>query len=257
MPDTPVTSLDKALALLDILARSGRDGLKALAKGAGLTPPTAHRLLAVLSRAGYVRQDPRTREYMLSLKLLELGAKVAGGLDLPAVARPVMKELSELSGETVNLVIFDNNEAVYVAQESASRSMLRMFTRVGARVPLYCTGVGKAYLASLDPGEACRILEASTLTRLTGRTLVTVDAVLEELMRVQQRGFAVDDEEVETGVRCVAALIPGPNGQAAGGMSISGPSARLTTERIPGMGAALARAALEVAARLGHAPARP
>lgn len=257
MPDTTVTSLDKALALLDILGGAGRAGVKALALAAGLPPPTAHRLLAVLCRAGYARQDPRTKEYMLSLKLLELGAKVAGGLDLPAVARPVMKELAEISGETVNLVVFDNREAVYVAQESATRSLLRMFTRVGARVPLYCTGVGKAYLASLDPVQARLILNGSKLTPLTGKTFSTVDALEEELERVRQRGFAVDDEEVETGVRCVAALIPGPDGQAAGGMSISGPSARITPERIPGMGEALKRAALDVSMRLGHPQARP
>jgi DNA-binding IclR family transcriptional regulator len=248
--------LDKALGLLDVLGRCGRGGVKALAEAAGLPPPTAHRLLAALCRAGYARQDPRSREYMLSLKLLELGAKVAGGLDLPAVARPVMKELGEISGETVNLVVFDGLEAVYVAQESASRSMLRMFTRVGARVPLHCTGVGKAYLASLDPARAQRIVEGATLARLTDKTITAVEGLLEELERVRQRGFAVDDEEVETGVRCVAALIPGPDGNTAGGMSISGPSARITSERIPGMGAALVRAAMEVSSRLGHAQAR-
>ena len=202
-----MTSLDKALSIIDALGRHGRAGIKTLAQATGFPPPTVHRLLAVLAQSSYVRQDPQTKEYLLSVKLLELGAKVRGQLDLIALARPFMKEISESSGETVNLVVFDHFEAVYVEQESNTRTMLRMFTRVGARVPLYCSGVGKAYLAAQDEAKALEYFAGQAKTRHTDRTIVDSDTFRGELAMIRRRGYAVDNEEMEAGVCCAAALI--------------------------------------------------
>ncbi|WP_243358820.1 IclR family transcriptional regulator [Fundidesulfovibrio terrae] len=254
-PDTHApTSLDKALALLDGLGRLGRAGIKALSEETSIPAPTVHRLLGVLGRSGYVRQDPDSRQYHLSLKLLELGAKVRTGLDLAAAARPLMRELAESTRETVNLVVFDNQEAVYVEQESGARSMLRMFTRVGARVALYCSGVGKAFLAAGSDEAALDYLAGVEAVRHTPRTIVAPEALLDELARIRRHGYAVDDEEMEEGVRCVAALILRASGEPAGAMSLSGPSARLTPERLPELGLTLARAAEAISAELGWRP---
>jgi DNA-binding IclR family transcriptional regulator len=246
-----MTSLDKALTLIDALALCGRAGIKTLATATGFPPPTVHRLLALLAQKSYVRQDPQTKEYLLSVKLLELGAKVRGQLDLITLARPFMKEIMESSGETVNLVVFDNFEAVYVEQETNTRAMLRMFTRVGARVPLYCSGVGKAYLAAQDEAKALEYFEAQPKTRHTDRTIMDQETFLGELATIRGQGYAVDNEEMEAGVRCAAALIRQFKGQVAGAMSISGPSARLTLDRITEMGLALKRATGTISAQMG------
>jgi DNA-binding IclR family transcriptional regulator len=250
-----MTSLDKALTLIDALARRGRAGIKHLAQATGFPPPTVHRLLGVLAQKSYVRQDPKTKEYLLSVKLLELGAKVRGQLDLITLARPFMKEIMESSGETVNLVVFDNLEAVYVEQEANTRAMLRMFTRVGARVPLYCSGVGKAYLAAQDEAKALEYFMAQPKTRHTDRTIVDQDLFLRELATIRAQGYAVDNEEMEAGVRCAAALIRQFKGQVAGAMSISGPSARLTLEKIAEMGLALKHVASSISAEMGYVQA--
>jgi len=247
-----VTSLEKALALLDALAARGSAGVAELSRGTGMPPPTVHRLLTVLAAARYVRQETGSRNYRLSIKLLELGARVRAELDLADAARPVMQVLAGETGEAVNLVVFDNGEAVYVEQECATSSMLRLFTRVGARVPLACSGVGKAYLASLDPAQALALFEAAPRTARTPRTILTPDVFREELERARRQGYAVDDEEMETGVRCVAALIRRTGGLAAGALSVSGPSARLTPGAIPGLGLRVARAAADISALLGH-----
>lgn len=246
-----MTSLDKALALLDALGRLGHAGIKALSQTTGIPPSTVHRLLSVLAQGSYVRQDPKNREYRLSIKLLELGAKVRSGLDLAGLAGPFMKRLARQSGETVNLVVFDNVEAVYVEQESETRSMLRMFTRVGARVPLYCSGVGKAFLATWDEQAVRGYFRRARALRRTPRTILDVEKLLGELAVIRGTGYAVDNEEMEEGVRCAAAVVYRFQGQVAGAMSISGPSARLPLERMPEAGAMLLREASALSGHLG------
>jgi len=248
-----MTSLDKALTLIDALSQLGRAGIKILAQATGFPPPTVHRLLAVLAQKSYVRQDSQTKEYLLSVRLLELGAKVRGQLDLITLSRPFMKEIMESSGETVNLVVFDNFEAVYVEQETNTRAMLRMFTRVGARVPLYCSGVGKAYLAAQDVAKALEYFEAQPKTRHTDRTIIDPKTFLDELATIRGQGYAVDNEEMEAGVRCAAALIRQFKGQVAGAMSISGPSARLTLEKVAEMGLVLKRVTSSISTEMGFA----
>ncbi|GFK93197.1 Transcriptional regulator KdgR [Fundidesulfovibrio magnetotacticus] len=249
-----MTSLDKALVLLDALAARGRAGVGELARATGMPPSTVHRLLAVLASWRYVRQEPGSRDYRLSIRLLELGARVRAELDLAAAARPFMEALARETGEAVNLVVFDADEAVYVEQECATRSMLRLFTRVGARVPLSCSGVGKAYLASLDSDKAMACFESSPRAARTPRTILNPGAFLRELEAVRRQGYAVDDEEMETGVRCAAALIRQAGGLPAGALSVSGPSARLTPERLPELGALVIRVAADISAQMGHAP---
>lgn len=246
-----MTSLDKALAILDTLGARSRAGVKELAQQTGMPPSTIHRLLATLARCGYVRQDPATKQYHLSLKLLELGAKVRIDLDIVVAARPHMRRLMEKSGETVNLVMFDAGEAVYVEQEANTRAMLRMFTRVGARVPLYCSGVGKAFLAWLGDEAALEYFIKVDKKRHTQGTIMEPDGLLQELRTIRQTGYAVDDEEMEAGVRCVAALIFQAGPAVAGAMSISGPSARLPSERLPELANLLLDASRTVSAQLG------
>lgn len=247
----PETSLDKALRLLDILCAQGRSGVTALAQLSGYPAPTVHRLLAVLARNGYVTHDPRTREYVLALKFLEMGARVRNDIPLASLTMPAMRELMEVSGETVNLVVFEHLEAVYVEQVVNPRSMLLMFTRIGARAPLFCSGVGKAYLATQEDtfiDEYCATVERIRRTR---HTIVEETALRQELCRIRRQGYAVDDEEMEYGVRCVAALIRRSSNVVLGGISISGPTARVTPDVLSRLGLEVRRAAEEISTGLG------
>jgi DNA-binding IclR family transcriptional regulator len=171
---------------------------------------------------------------MLSLKCLEISSRLKDNLKIITAARPLMQKLMEKTGETVNLVSFENMEAVYIDQLSNTKSLLRMFTRVGARVPLHSSGVGKAFLAARPPAEALDYFRSAKKVRHTKNSLVKEDEFLRDLEETRDRGYAVDREEFEEGVGCIAAAIT-QKGEVAGAMSISGPSSRLfgaNTERL-------------------------
>jgi len=228
------TSLDKALNVLETIAQAGDTRLSELAETTGYPAATIHRILGVLVRRRYVRQDPATKKYMLSLKCLEISSRLKDNLEIITAARPLMQKLMEKTGETVNLVSFENMEAVYIDQLSNTKSLLRMFTRVGARVPLHSSGVGKAFLAARPPAEALDYFRSAKKVRHTKNSLVKEDEFLRDLEETRDRGYAVDREEFEEGVGCIAAAIT-QKGEVAGAMSISGPSSRLfgaNTERL-------------------------
>ena len=163
---------------------------------------------------------------MLSLKCLEISSRVKDNLEIITAARPVMQKLMERAGETVNLVCFEDMEAVYVDQISNTKSLLRMFTRVGARVPLHSSGVGKAFLAGRPPAEVLDYFRSAKKVRYTENSLVKEDEFLRDIEETRTRGYAVDREEFEDGVGCIAVVIT-QKGEVAGAMSISGPSSRL------------------------------
>lgn len=246
------TSLDKALSLLDILCKEGKASIKSLSRLSGLPAPTVHRLLAVLARNNFVRHDPVSREYALAVKFLEFGARVRGDLPLASLAMPAMRELMEISGETVNLVVFEHDEAIYVEQVVNPRAMLLMFTRIGARIPLYCSGVGKAYLAAQPPDFATAYLSRVQPLQRTCHTIVDEAALHDELQHIRRMGYAIDHEEMEYGVRCAAALIRQSQDVILGALSVSGPIARVTSENADRLGLQVRRAAEEISRGLGY-----
>ncbi len=217
-----VKSVDRALALLEALARAdGPVGLADLAQGTGLPPGTAHRLLAGLLTRGYVRRAG-TRKYAIGSTALRLGE--AAQRSLARSARPYLAELVEISGETANLAVLEADDVVYVAQVSSPHT-LRMFAEIGRHVPPHSTAVGKVLLADLPRERAEAVLARTGLARRTPSTITDPAAFLAELDAVQQRGWAADQEEQETGVRCVAVPVGGP-GQVVAAMSVSGPADR-------------------------------
>jgi DNA-binding IclR family transcriptional regulator len=243
------TSLDKALNVLETIAQAGDTRLSTLVESTGYPPATIHRILKVLVRRRYVRQYPASRKYMLSLKCLELSSRVKDNLEIITAARPVMQKLVEKTGETVNLVSFEDMEAVYIDQISNTKSLLRMFTRVGARVPLHSSGVGKAFLSGRPPAEALEYFRSTKKVRYTKNSLLKEDEFLRDLEATRTRGYAVDREEFEDGVGCIAAIIT-QNGQVAGAMSISGPSSRLFGANTDRLAAEVVRSAAMISQHL-------
>jgi IclR family acetate operon transcriptional repressor len=220
--DTRVRSLERAFELLEHLANAGgRLALTELAEVSGLPMPTIYRLMRTLVNRGYVRQEPSKR-YALGPRLIHLG-ETAGRL-LGSWARPALAGLVDEVGETANMAVLEGDEVVYVAQVPSRHSM-RMFTEVGRRVSPHCTGVGKALLAQLPEEQTREIIARTGLPARTPHTITDPQALLEELARIRHRGYALDDEEQEIGVRCVAVPLIGAPAPAA--ISISGPDARL------------------------------
>jgi IclR family acetate operon transcriptional repressor len=250
-----VRSLVRGLQVLEILARTPELSLTEIARRANLPFSTTHRLLETLCRRGFVTQPEASGRYRLGLKAFEVGIAFLASHRLPEVARPVMVELVKHLNETANLAVRDGREAVYVLQVESPR-MLRLFAHPGARHPLYCTGVGKVLLAWEPEPEVRSLLGPGPLPRYTPRTLTDPETVLQELRAVRARGYAVDREERETGVRCVAAPVRDATGRVVAALSVSAPATRLPYRRIPEVAGATTAAASRISHLLGFSPKR-
>lgn len=243
----PVQSVARALDLLEAAAGPPHT-LAELAGAAGLAMPTAHRLVGTLLERGYLRRLP-DRRYALGFRLVPLGA-TAGAL-AGADAHDLLAGLVASLGESANLALLTGDRAEYVAQAPA-RYAMRMFTEVGRRVELHCTGVGKALLSQLEPEQVAGVVRRSGLPRHTEHTLVTAEALAADLARTRERGYALDEQEQEVGVRCVAV----PVGAAGLAVSVSGPLTRLDDVAVAAAVPLLTRAAATLAARLAPAAGR-
>jgi IclR family transcriptional regulator, acetate operon repressor len=218
-----VQSLERAFDLLERMADAGGEvGLSELSGSSGLPLPTIHRLMRTLVSCGYVRQHPN-RRYALGPRLIRLGE--SSSRLLGTWARPHLARLVEETGETANMALLDGDEVVYVAQVPSRHSM-RMFTEVGRRVLPHSTGVGKALLANTPPDEVRAVLARTGMPAATERTITTPEGFLEALAHVREVGYAMDDNEQELGVRCIAVSVP--DSPTAAAISISGPAGRVT-----------------------------
>ncbi|NUR07065.1 MAG: IclR family transcriptional regulator [Nocardioidaceae bacterium] len=226
--DGGVQSVHRALDLMEIVAdRGGHLTIGEIAEHADVPLPTAHRLLRTLVARGYMRQLP-SRRYALGFRLVPLGtsASAAAGID----AERVLRRLVEALGETSNLAVLSGSHAQYVAQ-MPGRHTMRMFTEVGRQVHLHSTGVGKALLSQLGDEEVRALARRTGLPGQTSHTLTSEQELLEDLVRVRERGYALDEEEQESGVRCVAVAVqPGPLAWMA--VSVSGPVGRMSDDLV-------------------------
>ena len=248
-------SLTRALTLLERLSETPSGlSLTDLSYQLGMPTATVHRLLSTFEEFGFIEQDAEQGLWFVGLKAFTVGNAFLHRRDIVASARPHMQALVEQCGETVNLGVIDDGEAVFISQVE-SREMMRMIVRLGSRSPIHASGVGKALLAHLPEQQLARILQQRGLTRYTERSIDNPAQLREELERVRQLGYALDDEEHAVGLRCVAAAIFDQNGQALAAISLSGPKARITDKRLDELGVAVRQTADEITQALGgHRP---
>lgn len=236
-----VQSIARAFGLLEAMADAGgRLSLSQLAVRADLPVATIHRLVRTLVELGYVRQE-RSRQYTLGPRLIRLGETSTGLLD--TWAKPYLAALVESTGESANLAVLEGDDVAYVGQAQSGRSM-RMFTEVGRHVPPHCTAVGKAMLADTartDPASVVALLRRTGMPGHTEHTITDEAAFLAELAVIAERGYAVDEQEQELGVRCVAVTVP--DAPSRMGISVSGPLTRMTDEALAAAVPQLRRAA--------------
>jgi IclR family acetate operon transcriptional repressor len=249
-----VQSVARSLALLEAVASETELGLVELAGRTRLQPSTAHRLLATLVECGYVVQNPRTSRYRLGHKVVELTGSAEQRLRrLRTVVRAHLKALRDLTDETTNLVVLDRFSAIYIDQFESSRAV-RMFTEVGRTVPAHASASGKAMLAFAPTGVVENLLAQAPLEALTAQTLTDAEQLRRELARVRARGYAVDNEEYEEGVVCVAAPIFGAGAEVQAAISVSGPAGRMHRRDLAGLGETIAERVLTASVELGYEP---
>lgn len=249
----PVQSIDRVLDIIEILAASpGGMLLSDISSLSGLHTSTVHRLLTSLIDRGYARKDRSSGKYCLTMRLFEVGCRVSGAMDLLTLARPWLDELADFSQEAVHLVKRDGIDVVYLYKAVPVQLLIRMASYVGGRNPLYCTGVGKSILAYLPEQEVEDIWNSSDIHPITEKTIVDLQVLKEQLALVRKHGYAVDNEENEKGVFCLAAPIFNWQGEPIAAVSISAPLARMTDEAQSRILPKLFRTTEEISRHLGY-----
>jgi DNA-binding IclR family transcriptional regulator len=244
-----VQSVDRAITVLEILARRGDAGVTEIAVELGVHKSTAFRLVSVLEARGLVDQNSERGKYRLGLGVLRLAGATAARFDVTQQARPVIEALARELDETINIAILSGHDALYLDQVAGS-SALQLHNWVGRRMPLHCTSNGKALIAHLPERRQVELLE-EPLTRYTDTTVTDLGALMDELAEVRETGYATAFEEFELGLVAAAAPIRDLSGNVVSSLSASGPVFRLPRERLPELGAAVRAAAGEVSRRLG------
>ncbi|MFD1177649.1 IclR family transcriptional regulator [Paenibacillus puldeungensis] len=230
-----VQSLERALTLLNALS-DYPDGIQIarLTEQVGLSKSTTHRLLATLSSMNYVVKDPETDKYKLGLQILFLSRNILNQNNVVSTARPYLEKLSAEVNETVHLCVEDLGEVTYI-DKIESNQTIRMFSRIGSRAPMYCTGVGKVLYAGMAESRLEQLIAQVDFVPKTKNTITSAEALRKEIQKVKQQGYALDDVENEEGIRCIAAPIYNHEGKIVASFSISGPSNRVTLDLVNGM----------------------
>jgi DNA-binding IclR family transcriptional regulator len=248
---TAIQVIERMMNLLDALAtRTGAVSLKELASSTGLHPSTAHRILNDMVVGRFVDRGEQPGTYRLGMRLLELGNLVKARLSVREAAIESMRELHQRTGQTVNLSLRQGDEIIYVERAYSERSGMQVVRAIGGRAPLHLTSSGKLFLAADDP----RLVRAyATRTGLAGHTRNSITELTKlerELSLVRARGYARDNEELELGVRCIAASVRDDSGRIVAGLSLSAPAERMND----GWATDLLAAAQQISQQLGYTP---
>jgi len=247
---THIRSVDRAVAILDLLAREGWSAGAEVARELGVHRSTALRLLATLDRHGLVERDARTSKYRLGRRLVQLASSVRGEVDLRQVARPVCDALARALGETVTLDVLDGDEVVPIEQASGSTSVVSV-SWLGTRSPVHCTASGKVILAFAPDAVRARLLHAPLESR-TPRTVIDKAELEAQLAQVREAGFARTYEELEVGLNAVAAPVRNSAGEVIAAVDVSGPAHRVDPSARAALVSRTVAAAEDLSRRLGY-----
>ena len=248
-----LSSVANSIRLTKVFSESEYEmGISALAARLKLAKSTVHRLATTLVEYDILEQNRETGKYRLGLALFELGTLVRRKMDTASESRAQMLALAHSTGETIQLAVFDHLSVLYI-RILESRQAVRMSTIAGSRAPAHCTGVGKALLAHM-PQETVQGVIDNGLTRYTNATITEPALLLEELATVRAKGYAIDDEEIEVGLRCVAAPIRNHSGLVIAALSVAAPVQRMTKKGAQNTAPTVVAAADAISRRLGYMP---
>ena len=227
----PIQVAERLFGALEYLVRNGQSSLTELTQALHLNKSTAHRILASLQCMDYVRQDPESGRYEATFKLVDLADRLMEQVDVAQMARPHLKNLAARVKETVHFVERDGSEVIYIDKVDPYDHSIRMTSHIGSRMPFYRSGVGKAMAANMSDPEIRTLWENCTIERRTAYTITNLDEFMDEIAEVRRKGYALDNEENEAGVRCIAAALS-LDGGSRYAFSISVPISRMDNDRI-------------------------
>ncbi len=247
---TLVRSLDRAMDLLKVVASGSGMSLTEIAEASGQPASSAYRVLLTLQKHGIVEFQEAGQLWHVGVEAFRIGSAFLGRTSIVEQSRTVMQAITAATGETANLAIVERGEVIFVSQVE-THEPIRAFFAPGTKGPIHASGIGKALLAYFDRARIDAIVEGQGLTSYTAKTIIDKTALLEELAAIRERGWAVDDEERTDGMRCIAAPVFNAFGEAAAGISLSGPSVRVRRERDAEFGALIKQAADQITTATG------
>lgn len=245
-----IKSLDRAMEVLERLSEMGSATLSNLAAELGQSPASVYRVLFTLEARDIVDFEAASQTWHIGAGAFLIGSRFLRRTSLAERVRPALRNLMERTGETANLGIERNGQMLFVSQVETHANM-RAFFPPGTMSPMHASGIGKALLAEMDEGRLAAIISRHGLPRFTANTLTTRETLMADLAATRERGYAVDAEERDDGMRCIAAPIFDMHGEAVAGLSVSGPSARIPDPAISGLAASVMAAAQAVTAGIG------
>ena len=247
-----VKSVSRALDIIALVGmKKGGLGVTEIANQIDINKSSVFRTLSTLVQYGYIEQDSDTGKYKLGYKFLDISSKLLESIDLRTEAKPFLQELENKTNEVIHLVVYDQGEVVYIEKLEGNET-LRTHSKVGKRAPMHCTSVGKAILAHLPEKDVLVIMERKGMPFHTAHTITEIEALLEELKQVRNRGYSLDLEENEYGITCIAAPVFDHLGNVVAAVSISGPTTRMTEERLNQLGTVMIETSQQLSSRLGH-----
>jgi DNA-binding IclR family transcriptional regulator len=250
-----VNSVDRCLRILEALAELGQEArVSTLCERLDLHSSTMVRFLSALMKRGFVEKNPDTGLYRLGVKCFKVGLSALNQIDLRKVAYPLLEKLSRKTHETVNLTVLQGKEVVCI-ERIDDAGFVNIQIPVGSRLPMYSSAGGKALLARLEDQQLDLILkEKGRLKGFTPNTITSYKALKKELAKIRQQGYAVDNEELYYGVRCVASTVFNHQDQVMGAVSVSGTTSRITMKRIPELAQLVLETSRKISLRLGYMP---
>ncbi len=235
----PIQVAGRLFGAVEYLAANGAVGLMELSEALGLNKSTTHRILSSLQYMGYVKQEAATGRYRLSFRIVDLSNQVMSRVDIIGLVHPYLHRLMEITGETVHFVRREGTDAVYIDKVASDRNSIQLVSRIGSHIPLYCSGVGKAMMATMPTERVEQIWKESAVRAVTPHTITDYQQLQRTLSQIREQGYAMDDEENEEGVRCVATALITNGGSARYAFSISAPVSRMDDQHVKELIAAM------------------
>lgn len=252
MTERLIQSVERAADVLELFLNSTAElSVKEISQELALSKSTVHGIIKTLEHRDYLQQNPDDLKYKLGMKLFELGIAVENQLDIGKIAHPIIGNLVAELNETVHLVVRQRDEVIYIEKVEGPHT-LRIYSQVGKRAPYHCTGVGKAILAFQDDAEIDRVLSKGPLEPYTEYTLTDKEEIKNQLTLIRNQGYSIDDEEIELGLRCVAAPIFNHQGKAIASVSCAAPTMRLDEETLAKVIKGIKQAAVEISRCIGY-----
>ena len=247
-----IQSIERFFEIIELLSKNGSMGVTEIAKATSLNKTTVFRMLSTAGNLGYVCKDDNNEKYKLTLKILSISARILDSIDVRSIVRHELENLAKDCTETVHFVQREGNNIVYIDKVESLQNSVRMVSRIGMRHEMYCTGVGKAILAEMSNDEIKNIWDSSQIERKTEKTIVNFNKFMEELENVRKFGYAVDNEENELGVRCVAASCFDYSGKAKYAFSVSAPVSRMDDQRVEKIAPVVIKTKSDICLALGY-----